>query len=60
MGALIDAGVNQNQISISAMGEKQANVADPQADTIEDYFFDRKAVLTIAPYDKVLTARQSN
>lgn len=57
MAALIGNGVSQNQISISAMGEVSSNtdlVTSHQ--NVEDYFFDRKVVMTIAPREKILTA----
>ncbi|WP_100644372.1 sortase-associated OmpA-like protein PdsO [Alteromonas facilis] len=52
--ALIAEGVGQDKISFTAMGEKQSET-EP---SMESYFFDRKAVLMIAPTQKILTAKQ--
>jgi len=55
--ALLVAGVNQQQITVSAMGEQTStNVSDSASANVEDYFFDRKAIMTIAPSEKILTA----
>lgn len=53
---LLDSGVNAEQITISANGER-GEVLNP---SFESYFFDRKAVLMIAPRDKILTAQRAN
>ncbi|MBT0587674.1 sortase-associated OmpA-like protein PdsO [Alteromonas oceanisediminis] len=52
--ALLDQGVDADKISISGMGERGAS----NEQSLEQYFFDRKAVLMIAPRGKVLTAKQ--
>lgn len=55
--ALVQNGVNQQQISISAMGEvTSSHNTTNSTQNVEDYFFDRKAVMTIAPSEKILTA----
>lgn len=51
--ALIEAGVEQDRITISAKGE---TASDMNA-SFESLFFDRKAVLMIAPKEKMLTAQ---
>lgn len=53
---LLQAGVNVEQISTSANGER-GEALNP---SFESYFFDRKAVLMIAPRDKILTAQRSH
>jgi sortase system peptidoglycan-associated protein len=54
---LLTAGVKQQQISVSAMGEKGSKeYSNAKSVDAEHYFFDRKAIMTIAPTEKILTA----